>query len=327
MQNMYRSPTSSSITSLLLFPLYSWYHAGFDTEPELNDKDFLEVDQIYPFERRWGDFSMCHWPSSLVKASDVKSIHVDNRTLAYTFAALNEHSLSVYLNSEGTDRDNSIAHTQEGERGEGGGGDERRGVLEGKININKKNEQQTEYDQKRCHHDREEQETVISFSHFVPRQELCPEKRFLVEPYLPRVIGSDVLEHQVRRLHPHLHLFGHTHIPIDITLEGQRYVQWCLGYPREATKQCADVYKHGPLLVYDSSLGVGANAVPSPLPSESAYWSVRFRTHSRQPQDMTLSPWLRTRLEGYKARIDGPNPLTKLLEAYQTNSSPADASK
>ena len=29
--------------------------------------------------------------------------------------------------------------------------------------------------------------TVISFSHFVPRQELCPEKRFLSEPNLTKV--------------------------------------------------------------------------------------------------------------------------------------------
>ena len=28
---------------------------------------------------------------------------------------------------------------------------------------------------------------VISFSHFLPRQELCPEKRFLIEPNLPKV--------------------------------------------------------------------------------------------------------------------------------------------
>ena len=31
--------------------------------------------------------------------------------------------------------------------------------------------------------------TVISFSHYLPRQELCPEKRFLTEPMLSRVIG------------------------------------------------------------------------------------------------------------------------------------------
>ena len=41
------------------------------------------------------------------------------------------------------------------------------------------------------------EETVISFSHFLPRQELCPEKRFLIEPMLSKVIGSDYLRRQV----------------------------------------------------------------------------------------------------------------------------------
>ena len=48
--------------------------------------------------------------------------------------------------------------------------------------------------------------TVISYSHFLPRQELLPEKRFLLEPMLSRVVGSDVLREQVQRLTPHLHI-------------------------------------------------------------------------------------------------------------------------
>jgi hypothetical protein len=42
-----------------------------------------------------------------------------------------------------------------------------------------------------------ESDTIISFSHFLPRQELCPEKRFLLEALLARVVGSDPLEAQV----------------------------------------------------------------------------------------------------------------------------------
>jgi hypothetical protein len=38
---------------------------------------------------------------------------------------------------------------------------------------------------------------VISYSHFLPRQELCPEKRFLIEPMLSKVIGSDYLRRHV----------------------------------------------------------------------------------------------------------------------------------
>ena len=99
---------------------------------------------------------------------------------------------------------------------------------------------------------RNENETVISFSHFVPRQELMPEKRFLLEPHLTKVIGSDFLEQQIRRLHPDIHLFGHTHIPIDMTLDGVRYIQWPLGYFREADKQCKPIFSSGPLLIHDS---------------------------------------------------------------------------
>jgi hypothetical protein len=30
-------------------------------------------------------------------------------------------------------------------------------------------------------------DVIITFSHFVPREELCPEKRFLLEPQLTKV--------------------------------------------------------------------------------------------------------------------------------------------
>ena len=66
-------------------------------------------------------------------------------------------------------------------------------------------------------------------SHFVPRLELVPEKRFLVSPELPKVVGSDPLERQLRDVGVDLHVFGHTHLPIDLDIEGVRYLQWSLG--------------------------------------------------------------------------------------------------
>jgi hypothetical protein len=60
--------------------------------------------------------------------------------------------------------------------------------------------------------EKEEEETpfvmrdVISFSHFLPRQELLLEKRFLLEPQLTKVAGSSILERQVRALKSNLHL-------------------------------------------------------------------------------------------------------------------------
>lgn len=44
-----------------------------------------------------------------------------------------------------------------------------------------------------------------------------------------QVIGSDPLERQIRELGSDVHIFGHTHIPIDMTSDGVRYVQWPLG--------------------------------------------------------------------------------------------------
>ena len=67
---------------------------------------------------------------------------------------------------------------------------------------------------------------VITYSHFLPRRQLCG---FLMEPLIARVSGSDVLERQVRRVMPNVHVFGHTHTPTDMVLDGIRYVQWPLG--------------------------------------------------------------------------------------------------
>eukprot|EP00434_Breviolum_minutum_P038443 symbB.v1.2.034100.t1/scaffold4305.1/size41623/3 len=62
--------------------------------------------------------------------------------------------------------------------------------------------------------------TIFSFSHYLPRQELFPEKRFLVDSCLHKVSGSMALEQQIRRLKPTAHIFGHTHLTVDLVLEG-----------------------------------------------------------------------------------------------------------
>ncbi len=74
---------------------------------------------------------------------------------------------------------------------------------------------------------------TISFSHFLPRWELLPDRDFLRFKNLPRVAGSPLIEKQLRALGSSVHVFGHSHIPCDIELDGVRYVQHPLAYPRE----------------------------------------------------------------------------------------------
>jgi hypothetical protein len=38
-------------SGVAIFPLYSWYHASWDKEPELTHPAFLEVEEVVPFAR------------------------------------------------------------------------------------------------------------------------------------------------------------------------------------------------------------------------------------------------------------------------------------
>lgn len=94
---------------------------------------------------------------------------------------------------------------------------------------------------------------LLTFSHFLPRIELLPEKRYLSLPTLHSCVGSSFLDARLRRLARvvpsgaisdggettdamaprHIHAFGHTHLSWDATIGGIRYVQVPLAYPRE----------------------------------------------------------------------------------------------
>jgi hypothetical protein len=68
------------------------------------------------------------------------------------------------------------------------------------------------------------------------------------------VIGSTPLGRQVGALRPDVHIFGHTHIPIDITLDdGVRYLQWPLGSVSEQSRQTGEMARVGPILLYDDT--------------------------------------------------------------------------
>jgi hypothetical protein len=76
---------------------------------------------------------------------------------------------------------------------------------------------------------------VISFSHFLPRRDLLPPREYLRFKSLPKVSGCARLDEQIRRLKSITHVFGHSHINIDRVIDGVRYVNNALLYPRERT--------------------------------------------------------------------------------------------
>lgn len=82
-------------------------------------------------------------------------------------------------------------------------------------------------------HIKDYDQPVISFSHFLPRRDLLPSTEQLKFKQLPQVAGSPALDSQIRRLKSGVHVFGHSHIGCDRVIDGVRYVQNALRYPRE----------------------------------------------------------------------------------------------
>jgi predicted phosphodiesterase len=74
---------------------------------------------------------------------------------------------------------------------------------------------------------------VISFSHFLPRRDLLPAVERLKFKGLPKVAGCAALDEQIRSLKSRVHVFGHSHIHCDRVIDGVRYIQNPLRYPRE----------------------------------------------------------------------------------------------
>ncbi|KAG2664296.1 hypothetical protein I3843_16G072500 [Carya illinoinensis] len=131
---------------------------------------------------------------------------------------------------------------------------------------------------------------IITFSHFVPRQELCPEKRMLFYPNLPKIIGSDCLEVRIRSIHRSqgsasaCHVFGHTHFCWDAVLDGIRYVQVPLAYPRERKRRMNGGENWLPFCIFSD--GKFADKL-SPC-----YWSDYYSANPRTPHNTELAPWV-----------------------------------
>ena len=74
---------------------------------------------------------------------------------------------------------------------------------------------------------------VITFSHFIPRADLLPPKEYLRISWLPHVSICQALDDQIRRLESRVHVCGHTHTTFDRVIDGVRYVQNAVRYPKE----------------------------------------------------------------------------------------------
>ena len=139
---------------------------------------------------------------------------------------------------------------------------------------------------------------VVSFSHFVPRIELLPEKRMLFYPNLPKASGSNFLRARVDALKARVddgnmtHVFGHTHFGWNAEIDGVRYIQAALATPREWSKRPRSLEVGNftsntstePLCVYDDG---------NFLENHGAMWSDYYATHERTPDYVELAPHAR----------------------------------
>jgi Icc-related predicted phosphoesterase len=76
-------------------------------------------------------------------------------------------------------------------------------------------------------------DTVISFSHFVPRIDVIPQYSLIKYGHLRPVLGSILIEQQIRRIVPNIHIYGHSHCTQNIVIDGVTYINNAFGYPRE----------------------------------------------------------------------------------------------
>jgi predicted phosphodiesterase len=76
-------------------------------------------------------------------------------------------------------------------------------------------------------------DTVVTFSHFVPRLDVMPAHIPPAYRVLYPILGCKRLERQLRELDPRIHVYGHSHVNRHVTLGGVTYVNNAFGYPSE----------------------------------------------------------------------------------------------
>jgi len=79
----------------------------------------------------------------------------------------------------------------------------------------------------------ERNELLISFSHFLPRIDVMPDRIPPDKRILYPVLGSAALGEQVLRLAPQMHVYGHSHVNRRVRLDGIEYINNAFAYPQE----------------------------------------------------------------------------------------------
>lgn len=74
---------------------------------------------------------------------------------------------------------------------------------------------------------------IISFSHFMPRIDLMPDYIPEIHRKLYPILGTVELERQIRLLGSSIHVYGHSHVNRNITIDGTRYINNAFGNPGE----------------------------------------------------------------------------------------------
>jgi Icc-related predicted phosphoesterase len=108
--------------------------------------------------------------------------------------------------------------------------------------------------------------SIITFSHFLPRQDLIFPKNFAyarmqyIDPYpqfnFTRVAGSTKLEGQIRKINSRLHIYGHLHRNRFRTIDEITYVAHVLGNPKERIYAGIQDRKYFPKLIWSSDDGL-----------------------------------------------------------------------
>lgn len=74
---------------------------------------------------------------------------------------------------------------------------------------------------------------VITYSHFLPRIDVMPGFMPHASRVLYPILGSVHLDRQLRSLNASMHIYGHSHVNQNVTIDGVEYINNAFGYPSE----------------------------------------------------------------------------------------------